>query len=302
MIITVVTNLNFIDDKKLDYLIKNEIDICTSLDGPKFIHDANRSLVGGGGSYDGVVKWIKKIKKEYDEKSIKRNINALITITKKTLDYPKAVVDEYVKLNIKSIHLRSLTNLGCASTSWEKIGYSPEEFIKFWKKSLDYILKLNQKGMIIKERMTFIMLKKVLNKRGASDYLDLRSPCGAAIGQLLYNHDGKIFTCDEGRMVGNDIFKIGHVNQKYKEVLTSKQTCGIIASSVNDCSICDSCVYQPYCGLCPVCNYFEQGSIIAKIPSTPRCKMYKAMFDYIVEKYLFDKEVKKVFDDWLNGC
>jgi uncharacterized protein len=302
LIITVVTNLNFIDDKKLDYLIKNEIDICTSLDGPKFIHDANRSLVGGGGSYDGVVKWIKKIKKEYDEKSIKRNINALITITKKTLDYPKAVVDEYVKLNIKSIHLRSLTNLGCASTSWEKIGYSPEEFIKFWKKSLDYILKLNQKGMIIKERMTFIMLKKVLNKRGASDYLDLRSPCGAAIGQLLYNHDGKIFTCDEGRMVGNDIFKIGHVNQKYKEVLTSKQTCGIIASSVNDCSICDSCVYQPYCGLCPVCNYFEQGSIIAKIPSTPRCKMYKAMFDYIVEKYLFDKEVKKVFDDWLNGC
>ena len=139
----------------------------------------------------------------------------------------------------------------------------------------------------------------LLGIKGGSDYLDLRSPCGAAIGQLVYNYDGAIYTCDEGRMVGNDIFKIGTLNDKYKDVLTSNQTCGIVSASVNDCFICDNCVYKPYCGLCPVCNYFEQGNIIAKIPSTPRCKIYMAMFKYLTEKYFFDEEIKQIFDSWL---
>jgi len=296
--VTLVTNLNMMNNKRLDYLIKNNIDICTSLDGPKFIHDCNRPFKKGD-NYSSVTEWIKKIQEKYKKKNTKRDVNALITVTKKTIDYPKAVVDEYVKNNIYRIHLRHLTNLGCAYNSWQKIGYSPEEFIKFWKKAMDYIIELNKKGVEIQERMACIMLRKILNIKRGSDYLDLRSPCGAAIGQLVYNYNGTIFTCDEGRMVGNDIFKIGDVNQKYKKILTSPQTCAIVSASVNDCFICDNCVYKPYCGLCPVCNYFEQGSIIAKIPSTPRCKIYKAMFDYLIEKYLFDNEVKSIFNNWL---
>jgi uncharacterized protein len=297
--LTVVTNLNNIDDEKVDYLIKNNIDICTSLDGPKFIHDHNRPLLGKGGSYDSVIKWIGKINEEYQKRKINKKVGSLITTTKKTLDYPKAIVDEYVKHGNGIIHLRHMTNLGCASDEWDKIGYSPESFIKFWEKSMDYIISLNKKGIQIKERMAIIMLSKILGIKGGSDYLDLRSPCGAAIGQLVYNYDGAIYTCDEGRMVGNDIFKIGTLNDKYKDVLTSNQTCGIVSASVNDCFICDNCVYKPYCGLCPVCNYFEQGNIIAKIPSTPRCKIYMAMFKYLTEKYFFDEEIKQIFDSWL---
>ena len=301
--ITLVTNLNAIDAKKLDYLIKNNVNICTSLDGPKFIHNHNRPLLGGIESYDSVLNWIKRIKEEYKKNRIKGGVNALITVTKKTLDYPKAIVDEYIKQGITMIHLRHLTNLGCASKEWKKIGYSAKEFIKFWKKALDHIINLNKKGVEIQERMAVIILRKVTQIADGEDYLDLRSPCGAAIGQLVYNYDGDVFTCDEGRMVGNDIFKIGDVNMKYNKILTSPQTCGIINASVNDCFICDNCVYKPYCGLCPVCNYFEQGSIIAKVPETPRCKIYMAMFDYLVEKYFFDKKAKSVFDMWLkNKC
>jgi His-Xaa-Ser system radical SAM maturase HxsB len=301
MIMTLVTNLNAIDDEKADYLIKNNVDICTSLDGPKFIHDHNRPLVGCGGSHDNVIKWVNKINDKYTKKKIKRNVNALITVTKKTIDYPKAIVDEYVKNGMDNIHLRHLSSLGFASKEWDNIGYTPEKFIKFWEKTMDYIISLNKKGTDIKERMAVIILRKVLGSTKGEDYLDLRSPCGAAIGQLVYNHDGKIFTCDEGRMIGNDIFNIGHVNKNtYKDVLTSPQTCGIVSASVNDCFICDDCIYKPYCGLCPVCNYFEQGNIIAKIPSTPRCKIYMAMFDYLVEKYFFDPKAKEIFDKWLK--
>ena len=45
--------------------------------------------------------------------------------------------------------------------------------------------------------------------------MELRSPCGAGVGQMGYNFDGKVYTCDEGRMIGrmgDPIFEIGDVN------------------------------------------------------------------------------------------
>jgi len=299
--LSIVTNFNALDEEKLDFLINEDINICTSLDGPKFIHDFNRPLLGNSGSYDSVIRWINIIRERYKQQKLKKGIGALITVTKKCLDYPKAAVDEYIKDGFNTIHLRPMSTMGCASASWQKIGYKPEDFIDFWKKSMDYIFELNKKGIKIKERMSVIILRKILgvSVSEGEDYVDLRSPCGAAIGQLLYNYNGNIFTCDEGRMVGNDIFKIGDVNQKYKDVLTSKQTCAIVSSSINDSFICNNCVYKPYCGICPVCNYFEQGNIIAKIPETSRCKTYMAMFDYLTEKYFFDENSKVVLDRWV---
>jgi uncharacterized protein len=45
--LTIVTNLSLMDEEKLDFLVKNRVAICTSLDGPKWLHDKNRPMVGG---------------------------------------------------------------------------------------------------------------------------------------------------------------------------------------------------------------------------------------------------------------
>jgi len=302
LVITIVTNLTLIDDEKLDFLINNDIGICTSLDGPKNIHNYNRVFIKENGTYNSVTKQIGNVQKEYRKRGIKnRRINALITLTKKSLKYPRGIVDVYAKNKLRNIHLRFLNNLGCAKGAWSEISYPASEFIKFWKEALDYIIKINKEGKFLRERTACIILKKVLEKQDPS-YLDLRSPCGAAIGQLVYDYDGTIYTCDEGRMLGEDTFKLGNVKRdNYKEVLTSNQACGIIAASTNDVQICDSCAYKPYCGICPVCNYAEQGSIIAKIPQTDRCKIFKAQFDYIFDKLLNDKQARKVFLNWVNN-
>ncbi len=58
-----------------------------------------------------------------------------------------------------------------------------------------------------------MILDKVLNAHDPG-YLDMRCPCGASIGQIAYNHNGDLYTCDEGRMIGwtgDDIFKTGNV-------------------------------------------------------------------------------------------
>jgi uncharacterized protein len=300
LLFTIVTNLNAIDDTKLGYLLDNNVSICTSLDGPKMVHDCNRPLGKNSGSYDNVIRWSNKIGDGYKKINSVHRKQALITITKKALKYPEEIVDEYIKNGFEMIFLRYLTTLGSASSNWDDIGYTPEEFMAFWRQAIDYIIKINKNKIVIKERKVLLILQKLMSLPEGNQFADLRSPCGAAIGQLLYNHDGSIFICDEGRMVGNDIFKIGTVDDSFPAVLTSNKTCAIISASVNDCFICDDCVYKPYCGLCPVCNYFEQGNIIAKIPETSRCKIYMAMFDYIVDKYFFDKAARKVFDRWLG--
>lgn len=297
---SLVSNFSLVDEEKLDYLIKNKVGICTSLDGPEFIHNKNRLLMGGN-SYKSTVESIEKLKNQYKKMGAKtRKVNALLTVTKDSLPYYKEIIDEYVKLGMPDIFLRFLNDLGDARPAWKQISYSADDFIDFWKKSMDYIIELNTKGKKIREWFVWLILQKIVDMTEPS-YFEQRSPCGAAIGQLAYNYNGDIYTCDEARMVGEDIFKLGNVKENnYSEVLTSNQTCSIVSASVNETQICDYCAYKPYCGLCPVCNYAEQGNMIGKITETARCKIYKAQFDYIFEKFISEPKANKVFISWLE--
>jgi His-Xaa-Ser system radical SAM maturase HxsB len=287
LIITLVTNLSEMDEEKMDYLINHNVSVCTSLDGPKELHDYNRKS-STGSSYEKVVFWIKKFQEEYMKRKIKdRKINALVTLTKKSLEYPEEIIDEYVRLGLTDIHLRFLNKLGVAKKSWDKITYSANDYLSFWKKSVCYIEKLRKKGKNITERIVRTMENKIENEFDPN-YLDLRSPCGAAIGQLAYNYNGDIYTCDEARMIGEDLFLLGNVKKDiYKDIVTCEKACAVVNASINDQYICNDCVYKPYCGICPVCNYAEQGSIIGKISQTDRCKIFKEQFGYVVrEKFL----------------
>ncbi len=291
---TIVTNLSVMTGEILKYCIKNNITICTSLDGPKFLHDKNR--ISKESNYDEIIKWIKKI----NNSNYKHQIGALLTTSRETLKYHKEIIDEYVKLGFESIHLRFLNKLGYAEKNKTKIEYSCEEFIKFWKKSLDYIIELNLKNTFITERTTLIILQKILSDFDPN-YLEMRNPCGAVIGQLAYNYNGEIFSCDEGRMLNEDLFKLGNVkNDNYEKIINSEKSCSIISSSINDTTTCIYCPFKPYCGICPVCNYVEQNTTYAIIPKTTFCKIYKEQFKYIFEKYLFDKKFKKIFENWLK--
>lgn len=284
----IVSNLSVMTDEIMDYCAGKNIKVCTSLDGPKNVHDKNRC-----GTYNTVVDWIKKLK----EKKILGG--ALPTITRQSLPFHKEIIDEYANLGLISIHVRFLHRLGAAGKNWDEIGYTAEEFIDFWKKSMDYIIELNKKGMKIMERMAFNMLSKIILNY-EQKYSELQSPCGGIIGQLAYMPDGSVYTCDCGRMFGEP-FMLGNVKENtFREVACSPAACSFIMMSTNDTLLCDACAWKPYCGVCPVCTYAEQGNLLPKLAMSDRCKIYKAMFVYVMEKYIFDSEAKAVFDEWLK--
>jgi len=134
----IVSNLIPLDNKKLDFLIKNKVSLCTSLDGNKLVQNFNRPA-DFGDSLELLITKINMIKKSYPSNRL--HLNAIQTTTRISLGYSKEIVDEYRKLGFHSIFLRYLNPFGLAKPRLEEIGYSPYEFLKFYKKTLDYIIK-----------------------------------------------------------------------------------------------------------------------------------------------------------------
>ncbi len=283
--LALVSNFSLMTEEKADFLLKNEVSLCTSLDGPKNLHDKNR-ICSSGNSHSDTVKWIKyfqkRCKKQVPEYRVFKP-SALLTVSKYSLPRHKEIIDEYVRLGLEDIFVRPLAPIGYARKLWGTIGYDAADFAKFYLKSLDYMLKLNRRGVVIREKMATMMLDKIVNLQDPG-YLDARCPCGAAIGQIAYNHNGDLYTCDEGRMVGwegDDIFRIGNVfKDSYKKVMTDPVTkvC-VVSSNLEAQPACARCAYKPYCGVCPVYNYEVQGSLWGNIPSNDRCGLFKGILD-----------------------
>jgi radical SAM protein with 4Fe4S-binding SPASM domain len=208
-------------------------------------------------------------------------------------------VDQYKDLGYAMLHLRPMNFLGNATGTWNRIGYTAEEFIEFWKKAMDYIFEINKNERLFTERTSNIMLQKILN-HFELNFLDLMSPCGAVIGQVAYNYDGKIYTCDEARTLNDDMFQIGDSNiESIPKLVTSEKSLNIISSTMNDDYFCDYCTYKSYCGVCPVCHYGETGNPISDVLKTSRCKILMAQFDYLFEK-IQDPEDKKIMESWVD--
>ena len=275
---SIVSNLTMLTEEVLDYLINMNFGISTSIDGSQIVHDTNRPFKTGTGSFQKVSDSLKKI----HDKGV--YIGAIQTTTRKALSNAKEIVSTYVAMGFKSIFLRPLTPLGKALSSWNKIGYTPEEFLDFYKVAMDEIIQINKKGIYLREEHATIFLRKIMGE--GINYMELRSPCGGGVGQIAYYADGRIFTCDEGRMLaemGDSTFYLGDVHKNsYKELIVNKTCKTVCAASVLESipSCCD-CVYQPYCGVCPVVNYAIYQDVIEKEPRSYRCRIYSGILDYI---------------------
>jgi len=293
---SVVTNLTNMNDEMLGFLKESKImGLSTSLDGPKHVHDANRKYISGAGTYDDVAYWIRKIKSEF---KYAFNLNAMTTVTRHSLPYAKEIVDDFVDLGFTGVWLRFLNNLGFAQSAWQEISYTPDEFLKFWREGLSRVLEVNKEKMF-QENFSKILLMKMLSRKDPM-FVDVQSPCGAAIGQLLYDNKGDIFTCDEAKVLG-DTFRLGNVKDStFADVINHPTTVSMLNVSSKLSSVCDACAFSPYCGLCPVDTYMSQGSIIPKLAQSFRCKVFNGMIDTLFQELLFSESSRKTFLSWLG--
>jgi len=302
---TMVSNFTLMDDEKLDYLVAHRVQLCTSIDGPEALHNAQRKLPTLD-AHQRAARWIREINRRYEAIGLDPTlyrVEALLTTTRETLPQWKQVVDTYVDLGCRALFLRPIDPFGFADRTRLRVDYPRSQYLEFYRNAVDYMLELNRKGVQVLERYAAIFLTKIL--RGEDpNFLDLRSPAGAGIGQLAYNYDGQIFTCDEGRMLhemGDDHFKIGHVDTTTYRELVGHETVRamVLASNLDGQPDCINCAYQPYCGTISTFNYKNQGSIFGQMRTSPVCSVHKGIQDYLFERLSeADPETLATFDRW----
>ncbi|MCP4867262.1 MAG: His-Xaa-Ser system radical SAM maturase HxsB [Proteobacteria bacterium] len=304
---SLVTNFTWMDEEKAEWLIANDVLVCTSLDGPEELHNWNRTWRKGSNAFEQVMRWIAWFNARYIELGRDPklwHIDALLTTTRRTLSQYREVVDLYVSLGIRNVHLRPLNPFGFATRTWKNIGYTTAEYLAFYEQALDYILELNLQGEEIMEGTAALFLKKMLTPDDPN-FVDIRSPIGAGTGGVAYNYDGAVVTSDEGRMVlamGDPLFKLGDAaSLTYPEMVGHPTVKALaVASYLDSLPGCSTCFNAPWCGVRPLHNYMHTGDVFGQRPNTAKCAEHMTIARLLLNKLDDDPDgdVRRIFDRW----
>ena len=298
--LVLTTNLANLTDEMLCYLKDHRIKVSTSLDGPQFIHNANRPRPGND-SHQLTINNIERCREALGYESVA----ALMTTTQLSLQHPIEIIDEYVERRFHSIFLRPISPYGFAIKSKHRTGYEMDAFLEFYKKGLDHILKINKRGYHLIEVYTKLLLTKMLTPYGTG-FVDLQSPAGAGWNVLVYNYDGTVYVSDESRMLAemkDFTFRLGNVHEhSRRDLLTNDTFVELQLASCNQSLPgCSDCAFQTYCGSDPIFNHATQVDMFGIRPTSAFCRRnmetIKHLFNLIAEN---NPETMRIFWSWLT--
>ena len=295
----IATNLALINKEILDYCHEHQIYISTSLDGPKEIHNKNRPRPGRN-SYEKTIEGISLAREVLGLDKV----SALMTTTQLSLNYPKEIINEYVKNNFNEIFLRPLSPYGFAIKTKKFSEYDVEQWFDFYKQGMEYIIELNRNGLPFKEFYTSIILRKIFTFDDPG-YVDLMSPAGIGIAAVIYNYDGDVYASDESRMLaemGDKKFKIGNViDNTYEEIFFSEELLSPLEESfAYSAPMCNDCAFENYCGSDPVYHHAMHGDFVGRKPESEFCKRNMNIFKYIFNQMQSDPFIEKLFMSWIK--
>lgn len=294
----VTTNLAPLTDGMLAFLAEQQVLVSTSLDGPAWLHNANRPRPGHN-SFEVMQRSLYRAREALGP----NRVAAIMTTTQRSLGAAREIVDEYVRLGFDAIFLRPISPYGFAVRTGEALRYQTDQFVEFYKEALRYIVELNRQGTDLLEIFSQILLTKMLTPF-ATGYVDLQSPAGAGLGVVAYNYDGNVYASDESRMLaemGDHSFCLGNLHEHtYEEIFGGAALRALVAGSVAEALPgCADCAFVPYCGADPVFHHRTQGDFIGHRPTSAFCARNMAIMRHLFELIRKgDEFVRDLFLSW----
>ena len=291
-----ISNFSLLDEEKLDWLAGRGVSFCTSLDGPADVHDANRVWLGGN-AHASALAGLKMIQTRRATGAKIDAPNAICTVTRRSLGRAREIVDQVVGLGLERVQLGPLDPVGFAKRSWDKIGYSSGEFVKFYAEALDHLISLNRAGTKAYEKTALVLLIRILEGG------HWRFPNADGAARLAYDWDGSVYTSEDGRLLaaeGDAFFRIGRVGESHLPDLLDHPLVrtSLLAALPAAQPMCGQCAYAPYCTVQPVYNYETQGSPWGSMPTNGWCGKIMGIFDVLFAR-LQDPQARPVLESWL---
>ena len=293
------TTLHLMTDDMLAFCRDHHIELSTSLDGPRHVHNANRPNLTRD-SFERTIEGINRARAICGHE----RVAALATITRHSLPHPREIVDTYTMLGFGSIALRPVSPFGFAVKTQHRLGCTTDEYLRFYREALNHIIEVNLAGKVIEESYATLLLTRILTPFPTS-YVDLQSPAAAGRSVLVYNYDGGVYVSDEGRMMsemGDDRFRMGSVHDSL-EKLRASDAMSIIndAGNAERFPVCSDCVFVPYCGADPVFHVATQGDPIGHRPTSEFCQRHTGLFHILFEFLAAgDSDALRVLLSWMT--
>jgi len=264
---SIITNGTLLNREAIDYIIKNNINVTISLDGPADIHNKLRRYLNNKNTFEDIIKNIYIGNKNY-----KLNYKIECTFTTKHLDcgYSYSDVIKYLsKYTEYPIILNNVINNQCLKLGTDII-------LDNMKSAIDVFFVNLMKDNVKCSDYYIIPLKAikmVVRKLSSSHY------CAANRNQITLMPDGYLYPC---YMFYNiDKMKIANaldedVAKKYYEFIYKNY----LKDKKND-NECTNCWVYPFCSFCLGSKYINAD--VEKDKQS--CEINKTVYEYIFWKW-----------------
>jgi len=225
-----ISNGTLLDQEKIAFIDRENIDVTISIDGPKEIHDSQRPFASGQGSYDAVFKNSRnllKVKPQTPAHAVQLEDHAPNLIKNALLDigfnkisvtpHSNSLFDNQKK-NLDRATDKNLIELELEAQSW-----------------IDSIQQRKTKALVTlkaKSQLQHAIIALLHNKK-------LRHACGAGLGMVAVSCAGDVFLCH--RFVGMPNYKLGSIFSDELDRERYQQPVDMNAK-------CADCFARYYCG------------------------------------------------------
>ncbi|NIM13371.1 MAG: radical SAM protein [Candidatus Aminicenantes bacterium] len=265
------TNGILLDDDKIDFLVKENIELTFSIDGPKDIHDKSRPFKSNKekSSYDLVYPKIARYIEKAEVNNCHYGLRA--TVTRPTILNMCDVIDFFRRFKTKSIIFDVAEYRNGISPS--NLAISNDD-LSVYRNQLKKMAEKYKEDRLKCEYDFFAgPLKEMKNKTRKESHC-----VSPGIHYVGISAEGDIFPCH--RFVGYKETKLGNVWQGFhREKWLEKYAKVHLYNS----TVCTNCWVRYFCGgLCPATQYYLGGDMVLseKIEQEPvHCQLKKIVFE-----------------------
>ncbi len=267
---SIQTNGLLIDAKWAAFLAENHFLVGLSLDGPKDIHDLNRTDVRGQGSYSRVEKTVALLNQYQVE------YNILGVVTKSVARHIEKVYHYFTKRGFEYLQF-----IPCLDELGEKPGQNPysltpEAYEDFLKRLFDLWYRDFQSGRRISIRMFDNILQRLLGYPPES--CDMKGYCSA---NIVIEADGTVYPCDFYVL---DSWKLGDIfHDGFQDMLQGETARSFVAVSQGIAEQCRGCEAFAICrGGCrrnyePIADRISEKNYF--------CAAYRGFYQYALPRF-----------------
>lgn len=214
--VRIATNGTLIHENLIDFFIKNKIFLQVSLDGPKRYHDMFRIYKNGMGSYNRIMKNLKRIyirDPSYYARYI--GFNCVATPFTNLMEEVDFFDNNYLtKNNIQTLNFVDKKNTTFFNKCEYEISYQKEESKFLHQKFMsDLIENENKKYSLLGklQEKTFIEIQKRYILDTATEFVPMKGPCFPGTRRLFISTDGMFHMCERI----NPNFPIGDIEHGF---------------------------------------------------------------------------------------